>query len=992
VPDTPSMQDIFERRQQTGFIGRQDLLARFQENLALPVDDPRHRFLFNVFGDPGVGKSFLVHRLHTIALDRGARSAIVDDRVFDVPSTMAAIADQLGAQHARLRTFERRYQRYEDRRLALLADTPWQNGAPLLLARLAIRMGLRAARPVPLVGLAAEAVEPEVIEQVDHLHGLLSRVLRSRGDARLVLTPIEELTPLFVQDLNQIASRRPVTLFFDVYEHTAPLLDPWLIDLIEHRLYGDLPANLTITLASRERLDPVRWAGLLTEVEPVELGRFSEAEARQLLASKDVRDEAVVEAIFALTGRLPLEVAMLAEGSPVDPAALVQPGSDAVEQFLRLETNERRREVALLAALPRLVDEDALAELTGREEDAPELYEWLRHRSFVVEHDGACGYHELVRTPLLRLQRERAPQRWRRNHRRLADLNRDCRLELDLSDAEGWADPVWQRYLLEETYHRLCATPLAALPPALAGALHAYVAARPLARRWAEMLRQAGQDGGAFETVRWGRELTAAAGEDEGCWAGFVTLLLDRAELSAADRAQALGQRAECHALDREFEDALEDFARALELAPDNASLNAARGQTLRVLGRLEDALRDFDRAIELAPNSESALASRGVILQRLGRLDEAVADLTRAIALRPSDDWAVAHRGEAYRMMGRYRLAVTDFTEAIRLDPAYEFAYASRALARRRLGHHREELADLDRAIELNPDYDWAFAQRGVTHRAASRHDQAIADFTRAIELDPDYGWAFANRGVAYRQMGRYPEALADLTRALELDPTSAWALTNRGVTLRQTGRYREALADLERAASRLPQDAWAVGNRAETLRLLGRDQEAVADFDRALALRPSAWALARRAAARRRAGDVEGARADVDRALQLDPTEGEAHLVRALLLLAEGSDRDHVEAAGDLVAAAEAARRSLEERPEDPVGLLRMAVIEAARERPGGVALGRQALLRGAGGPLLEAAIRDLRDLAGSAEDDSRVHRLLDVLVPAVSGVEAD
>ena len=975
------MQDIFQRRQQTGFIGRQDLLARFQENLALPVDDPRHRFLFNVFGDPGVGKSFLLHRLHVIALDRGARSAIVDDRVFDVPGTMAAIAEQLAAQHARMRNFDRRYQRYEERRLALLADTPWQSGAPLLLARLAIRLGLRAARPVPLVGFAAEAVEPEVVDQVDHLHGLLTRVLRSRGDARLVLTPTEELTPLFVQDLNQIASRRPVTLFFDVYERTSPLLDPWLIDLIEHRMYGDLPANLTITLASQERLDPVRWAGLLTEIEPIELGRFSEAEARQLLASKDVRDEAVVEAIFSLTGRLPLEVAMLAERSPVDPAALVQPGSDAVEQFLRLETSERRREVIQLAALPRLVDEDAVAELSGRGDDAAELYEWLRHRSFVDEHAGVCTYHELVRAPLLRLQRERAPQRWRRNHRRLADLNRDCRLELDLSEAEGWADPAWQRYTIEETYHRLCATPLAALQPALTAALHAYRAGRPQARRWAEMLRQAGVDGGAFETARWGRELVANAGDDEGCWAGFITLLLDRAELAAADRAVALGQRAECHALSSSFDAALEDFARALELAPDNASLFAARGQTLRVLGRLDDALHDFDRAIELAPDSETALASRGVILQRVGRVDEAVADLTRAIGLRPSDDWAVAHRGEAYRMMGRYRLAVTDFTEAIRLDPSYEFAYASRALARRRLGHHREELADLDRAIELNPEYEWAFAQRGVTHRAAGRHEQAIADFTRAIELDPDYAWAFANRGVAYRQTGRYEEALADLTRALALDPASAWALTNRGVTLRQTGRYREALADLEQAATRRPQDAWAIGNRAETLRLLGRDDEAIGDFDRALELRPSAWALARRAAARRRTGDVDGAASDVERALQLDLTEGEARFVRALLLIADGR---RPEAVDDLSIAAETARRSLQERPEDPVGLLRMAVVEAARERAGAVALGRQALLRGAAGPLLEAAIRDLRELAEWADDDSRVGRLLDVLAP--------
>src|SRR5262249_58012491 len=116
--------------------------------------------------------------------------------------------------------------------------------------------------------------------------------------------------------------------------------------------------------------------------------------------------------------------------------------------------------------------------------------------------------------------------------------------------------------------------------PALAGALHAYRASRPLARRWAEMLRQAGRDGGAFETARWGAELTAVAGRDEDCWIGFVTLLLDRAPLRSADRALALGQRAECHALGRRFDAALADFERALELDRETAALVAAPGQT----------------------------------------------------------------------------------------------------------------------------------------------------------------------------------------------------------------------------------------------------------------------------------------------------------------------------------------------------------------------------------------------------------------------------
>src|SRR5262249_38018165 len=155
--------------------------------------------------------------------------------------------------------FERRHQRYEERRLALLSDTPSLSGAPLLLAQLAVRLGLRAARPVPLVGVAADVVDPDaVVEQVDHLHGLLSRVLRRRDDARLVLLPTEELSPVFVQDLHHLATRGPLALFFDGYDALAPLLDEWLVDLVEHRVYGELPGNLTITLASNERLDPHR--------------------------------------------------------------------------------------------------------------------------------------------------------------------------------------------------------------------------------------------------------------------------------------------------------------------------------------------------------------------------------------------------------------------------------------------------------------------------------------------------------------------------------------------------------------------------------------------------------------------------------------------------------------------------------------------------------------------------------------------------------------
>ena len=46
-----SLQDILRRRQREGFVGREGHIAQFRENLALPNDDSRRRFLFNVHGD-----------------------------------------------------------------------------------------------------------------------------------------------------------------------------------------------------------------------------------------------------------------------------------------------------------------------------------------------------------------------------------------------------------------------------------------------------------------------------------------------------------------------------------------------------------------------------------------------------------------------------------------------------------------------------------------------------------------------------------------------------------------------------------------------------------------------------------------------------------------------------------------------------------------------------------------------------------------------------
>src|SRR4029450_4351550 len=59
-----------------------------------------------------------------------------------------------------------------------------------------------------------------------------------------------------------------------------------------------------------------------------------------------------------------------------------------------------------------------------------------------------------------------------------------------------------------------------------------------------------------------------------------------------------------------------------------------ARGRRLVELGRLEEAEADFNEAVELAPNDPDVLAARAVFLADSGKPDRAAADFHAALNL----------------------------------------------------------------------------------------------------------------------------------------------------------------------------------------------------------------------------------------------------------------------------------------------------------------------------------------------------------------------
>ncbi len=861
-----SLQDIIKRRQRADFVGRDERLTEFGANLRLPPGDLDRRILFNIHGVAGVGKTFLTEQFRQVAERASVVCAYAAETSFDVLETMSTLADDLAEKGHALTGFAKRLATYRDRRHELEADPGAPGGG--FITRSAVRVGLAAAREVPLLSMAADTVDPAAAaEQVDRLRAYLSKKFRSSEDVRLLLSPAEVLTKVFLADLDKLAERHPVALFFDTFERTAPYLEGWLLDVLGGK-HGTVRANVLLTIAGQRALDSNRWSPYRGLVADVPLEPFTEAEARQLLAARGVDDEETVQSILALSGRLPVWLATLAESTAREEVA--DPSDSAVERFLKWEPDEQRRAVALAGALPRRLNEDVLAVVGPND-----LFDWLRQLPFVTEAAGHWRYHDVARAPMLRLLRNRSPQRWREQHRRLAEYYRTEHRALALQKKERWSHPVWQDLILEACYHRLCADPSAELPKALEYALLAVDESTTMARRWASAIVAAGRDCGADQVQEWGQRLADTVPNDDSDDIAFLTALIQDGALAPTALKVAHQQRGRARREAEQHEQALADYESALRLDPDHADSLSGRGETYRVLGQHEKALASFDRAIDLDPENDWAVVSRGQTYLAMGRHDDAITDLTRAIELVPNYQWAITYRGLVHLQSLRYEEALADFGLAIELDGTSDWAIALRGDTYRQLNRYDEALAELNRAIEIDPNYDWALGCQGETLLAMGRHDEAIAALNRALEIDPEYRWAITTRGRAYRDAQRFDEAVADFTRAIALSPDEAWPSRERAVTCLQMGRYDDALADFNRAAEFDPDDPWLLAHRGETHRRLRHHEEALADFDRATEIDPQdGWTIGSRGETYLAMGRHEDAIADLNRAAELNPS----------------------------------------------------------------------------------------------------------------------
>ena len=288
--------------------------------------------------------------------------------------------------------------------------------------------------------------------------------------------------------------------------------------------------------------------------------------------------------------------------------------------------------------------------------------------------------------------------------------------------------------------------------------------------------------------------------------------------------------------------EAIDDFNKSIQLAPDNAIVFNNRGNALMDLGHPQEAIKDFDRAIALDPSYGAAFNNRGNAYASLKDYEAAFQSFRKATALLSLTAAPYNGRGRAHIEKDRYHAAVRDLSRSIKLDPKLAAAYRNRASANYALGNFAAAADDATQALELEPEQDKSklLMLRARANSGLNRFREGVADFDRVLDIEPEKVDALMERGALLAKNRRHDAAIRDFNKVLELEPKNPKAYALRGETKLSDRKPDQGYIDANIALIIQPDYPLALRVRGDIFRAQKRTENAISDYQKAASLDP--------------------------------------------------------------------------------------------------------------------------------------------------------
>ncbi len=188
------------------------------------------------------------------------------------------------------------------------------------------------------------------------------------------------------------------------------------------------------------------------------------------------------------------------------------------------------------------------------------------------------------------------------------------------------------------------------------------------------------------------------------------------------------------YAKKKQYDKAIAEFTKAIELQPKDPKNYRNRALTYRLMGEPKKADADTAKAIELSPESVKSYTANARALIREKKYKSALEELNKAIALEPRNTATLRLRAYVFLLQKQWEKAIADYTVAINSISKVDVEGRSR---------------------------------RGFAYRNLKKYDLALEDFSKVIEAQPKDAEAYRRRIYIYRQLKKNDEADGGLEEA---------------------------------------------------------------------------------------------------------------------------------------------------------------------------------------------------------------------------------
>lgn len=277
-------------------------------------------------------------------------------------------------------------------------------------------------------------------------------------------------------------------------------------------------------------------------------------------------------------------------------------------------------------------------------------------------------------------------------------------------------------------------------------------------------------------------------------------------------------------------------LSRAESLNPDSARVRLADGLLNQTAGQYEKALEDYRRALDLEPRNVDAFLGIASIYDKFDMPDKAVEAYSRAINLDPGYYWPYELQGVFYYRRAKYPEAAAQFRKVIERAPGNFKPYSNLGATLMDLGRYEEAEQALMQSLKLRETAP-ALNNVGAIRAYQKRDSEALEYYKRAVAMDPSDYVNTENLADSYRRIRGTQAAKITYRKALNLalgevveNPSQGYPRGFVAYCAARLGDTKRAEAEIGQALKSSPGDNQVIKNAVLTYEVLHQRDRAIA------------------------------------------------------------------------------------------------------------------------------------------------------------------